>query len=373
MGAEQLDFFGMANGDGALREETLPVLHDSTWGKAEALVFARHLKRGDLSNALEVLGALTNDGARAVLMQAGFSPRATGGRQAMLESVQNDLILAAREKKTGVELRASGQEVEAPQEKTFPGAVIAPSITRALESMQRVLSAPVVEIGVAGSEQLDKRQSLLFIGGQAIGRGISGFGIEGVEGKFQLPESVDLAAVRSMYGAAGAAMAEAEVRGVMPKWAAEKGVPRLSELVPEATAKVLRGPVSVDGAKALQAALNEGMVSQFGAEQGVRLAGQVLFKQGVRIDALPLEQIVEDEGLRLIKADRGQYVGPVVLQDHRASALKASRDTALVVAHKDLPEGMNKPNLGDTMKVSFRGGQMSVDVQERSAGKGVGR
>lgn len=372
----QLDFFGMANGDGVLRDEALPVLHGATWGKAEALVFARHLKLGNLGDALEVLGALSNDGARSVLVQAGFAPQATGGRQAMLESVQDDLIRAAQGKMTGVELRqmdeAAGKGVAPVKEAVFPGAVVAPSFQRAIAALQGVLSAKEVEVGVAGPGKLGGRQALLFIGGQAIERGVSGFAIEGVSGKFRLPESVDMAGLREIYGAAGAAVAETEVRSVLPKWAAEKGMPRLSDMVHEGTVSLLRGAVSVANAEAIQKALDSGSVAQFGASQGVKLAGQVLGKQGIRIDAPPVEQLVADNGMRIIDDKRGTFVGPVVAQDHRALAVKVARNAAIVVAHKDLPAGMEIPSKGDAMLIKFKAGQMSVSVQRAGQERGVG-
>lgn len=373
----QLDFFGVADGSGALRDEAQPVLKDGTWGKAEALIFARHLKRGDLSEALEVLGALSNDGARAVLCQAGFTPQATGGRRAMLESVQDDLMRAAQLKMTGVELRAAAG-VAGPsvgRDRVFPGAVAAPSFSRALKALQQVLSAPVVEVGVAGPGDLGSRQSLQFVGAQAIERGVSGFAIEGITGKFRLPDSVDLAGLRSLYEAAGGAMAEAEVRAAMPGWANGKGAVRLSDLVPDATAKVLRGSPSVPGAETLRSALADGSVREFGGVQGVRLAGQVLAQQGVQIDALPVEQVAINGGLRLIKPDtrRGQYVGPVVAQDHRASVLKTSREGALLLPHKELPAGIGKPNKGDLVVVKFGGDRMQVNVQQGGAARAVGR
>lgn len=375
-GDGQLDFFGMANGDGVLKDGALPVLHGTAWGRAEALVFSRHLKLGNLGDALEMLGSLNNNGARSVLVQAGFTPRATGGRRAMLESVQNDLIRAARGKMTGVELRqmdeAPGQNIPAAKKVVFPEAAVATSFQRAVAALQGVLSAEEVEIGVAGPDGLDGRQALLFIGGQAIERGVSGFAIEGVAGKFQLPESVDLPGLRAIYGAAGASLAEHEVRSVFPKWAAEKGVPRLSDLVHESTVTLLHGAVSVSHAEDIRTALDNGAVAEFGATQGIKLAGQTLEQQGVRIDAPPLEQLIAESGMRIVNASRGQFVGPVVAQDHRASVVKASRDTAIVVRHKDLPAGVPKPEKGDAMLVKFSGGQMMVNVQKTSQDRGVG-
>lgn len=371
----QADLFGAASG--VRREEALPVWLGEAWGKAETRVFCDHLKRGDLSDACEVLGALGDDGARAVLCEAGFRPTTIGDRQVMLESVQHGLIHAARGRMTGHELqaheRAAVQAVGG--ERSFPGSVAAPSFSRAMGMLQSVLSAPEVEVGVAGTAPLGSRASLQFIGAQAIERNISGFAIEGVQGKFALPNSVSLRDLRSLYGAAGAEMALLEARSTFAAWASGKPAARLSEMVTETAAKVLRGPMSVVGAEGLRAALTDGTIAEYGGAMGVKIAGQVLAGQGVRIDAPPVEDEIAKNGLRLVAPDtkRGQYVGPVVLQDHRASVIKSGRDGALVLRHKDVPDSVGKPELGDTVVLRFKADQMAVSVGRKEMRQGVGR
>lgn len=372
---EQLDFFGIID-KATPRVEGLPMTRGSdVWGKVEADVFVRHLKQGELSDALEVLGSMSNDGARAVLCEAGFAPRTTGSRHAMLESVQTDLIQAAQERLTGHELRAkTGRPPVAPIQ-SFPGSLTAPSFETAVKALQSILSAADVEVGIAGPGALDARAALLFIGAQAIERGVSGFGIEGVQGKFQLPDSVDLEGLRALYGASAAALAENEVRGALPQWANGRSPIRLSDFVPESAARVIRSQASVDGAFAVRDALDDGTIREFAATQGVRMAGQVLRLQGVDLMAQPVERQVEEAGLRLVKpAGRGLYVGPVVAQDHRASVIKASRDGALVIAHKDFPANVGKPKLGELVNVKF-GPDMSmqVKVDSRVRAGGMGR
>lgn len=371
----QTDFFRAANDNGARRDEALPVWLDGSWGKAETRVFVTHLKRGELSEAMEVVGSLSNDGARAVLCEAGFVPQALGGRQAMLESVQYDLIRAARGKMTGVELRAAegaARPVER-AERVFPGDLAAPAFSRALGMLQNVLSAQEVEVGVAGVSELGNRTSLQFIAGQAVERGISGFAIDGIDGKFRLPDSVHLADLRNVYGAAGAAVALAEVKAAFAGWAAGKMASHVSDLVAEPVVKVLRNTASVAGAEMLRGALTDGTIAEFGSATGIRLAGQVLAKQGVRIDAPPVEETIADNELRVITPDtkRGQYVGPVVLQDHRASVIKCGRNGAVVVAHKAM--GGTKPKKGDMLVVKFKADQMEVNVQRRDLKQGIGR
>lgn len=370
----ELDYFGIANRVGAVREASPPVLQGA-WGKPEALVFMGHLERGALSDALEVIGALRNDGARAVLLQAGFAPQLTGGRHSMLESVQSDVVEAAQKRVTGVALRATAAVPAVVEEKVFPGAIAAPSFAQALQLIQSVLSAADVEVGLAGSASLDARASLQFIAVQAIERGVSGFAIEGVRGKYALPDSVDLAGLRALHTVAGGAFAEAEVRATLPGWANGKGVARLSDLVPESVARLLRGSPTLEGAEAIQKALLGGEVRTFGAQHGVQQTGQVLLGQGVRIDAPTIEQMVEDAGLKLKDLDyqRGAYVGPIVVQDHRASVVKCSRDEAIILAHRDIPHGVNKPEKGDMVRLKYSGGALGVVVQQKGQGLGVGR
>ncbi len=371
----QADLFGTVNAE--RRDDALPVWLGKAWGKAETRVFCDHLKRGDLANALEVLGALGDDGARAVLCEAGFVPTSAGDRQAMLESVQFDLIRAVRGRMTGHELQAN--EYAASQAvgevRSFPGSVAAPSFSRAMATLQSVLSAPEVEVGVAGVAPLGSRASLQFIGSQAIERNVSGFAIEGVQGKFALPDSVGLADLRALYGAAGAEMALTEARSTFAAWASGKSAARLSDMVTETAAKVLRGPMSVAGAEEVRAALTDGTISEYGRTMGVRVAGKVLAEQGVRIDAPPVEDEIARNGLRLVAPDtkRGQYVGPVVLQDYRASVIKSGRDGAMIVRHKDVPDTIGKPRLGDTVVVRFKADQMMVSVGRKEVRQSVGR
>lgn len=371
---EQLDFFSIID-KAVPRAEGLPMARGSdVWGKIESDVFVHHLKQGELSNALDLLGSMTNEGARAMLCEAGFEPRATGSRHAMLESVQTDLIQAAQEKLSGHELRAKTGRPPVQSMRSFPGSLTAPSFESAVKALQAVLSASEVEVGIAGSEALDTRAALLFIGAQAIERGVSGFGIEGIKGKFQLPDSVDLEGLRALYGASAGVLAENEVRGVLPQWANGRSPVRMSDFVPEASARVIRSPASVDGALAVRNALEDGSIREFAALQGIRMAGQVLREQGVDLMALPVEHQVENAGLHLVTpAGRGLYVGQVVAQDHRASAIKTSRDAALVVAHKDFPLEGGKPKMGASVNVKFgpdMSMQIKVDNRSRTAEMG---
>lgn len=390
--------------------DALPLQRPSgLWSRPEAVVVEKCLRHGDLATALLTLDKLSSEATRAVLLETGFVPGAAPSREAMLQGVEDALAQAAQEKRTGWELRAPRQEVrglsapsttalggkarmdEAGTAKAGPvqeaearapgevvkaeGHVVAPpsaEFVEAVEAVKRVMAAPSVEVGVAGQGDLASRASLQFIGVQAIAGGISGFAIEGIAGKFKLPDSVDLGGLRAVYAASGAALAVREVRGAMATWAVGKSVGRVSDWVPEGASAVLRGPVTVEGAKSLRDMIAGEGVGQHGAAHGLRRAAEALNVQGVNLNARPAEQVAIDAGLKLVAKDtrRGEYVGPVVAQDHRVSVIKHAKDKAIVVSHAELPPGMDKPALGKSMQVKYRGDQLVMPDVSRAAGRG---
>lgn len=361
----------------------LPVAQGESdvWGRPETALFVQHLRHGALSDALEVLGGLPMEMARSVLNEAGFSPRPSGGRTAMLESVQADLIRAAQLGCTGHDLRqvdgveplVSAPSVDAGDQ--FPPSLMPRDFSAALKALQAVYGASEVEIGVAGPEPLDQRAALLFIGAQALERGVSGFGIPGVAGKFQLPDSVDLTGLQALYHGAAGVIADTSVRKVLPTWANGQSVIRVSDYVPEEVAAVLRGPVSMAGIASIEGALSDGSLRQFAGDHGLRMAAQVLHEQqGIDLLAPPIEQKIENEGLALVEMKpRGAYAGPVVAKDHQHFAVRASASGALIVALRDLPDGVKPPALGD--RVLIKAGQdgqianLSVTGRQQSVGR----
>jgi hypothetical protein len=377
MSDENVDLFTVAGKGGAARVASPPFAHHGTWGKAESLVFSQHLKLGALSDALELLGGLDDEGARAVLLEAGFKPQLVGTRMAMLKSVQFDLVHSAQQKDAALNMRSADDEKSAgkPERRTFPGTDTAPSFMNALKAIQAVLSAPDVEVGLAGAASLDSRASLQFVAAQAIERGVSGFAVDGVTGKFRLPDSADLPSLKDLYSVSGGALAEAEVRAIVPGWASGKTPQRLPSVVPEGVARVLRGSPTLQGVELIRSELAAGSVRDYGAQQGVQQATHALTAQGVRLDAPNAERLIEQAGLKLTAPDRqrGQYVGPVVAVDHRASVVKWSRDSAIVISHRELPEGGARPEKGDTLRVKFSGGQAAVMVQPKNSDRSVGR
>lgn len=356
----------------------LPVARSvDVWGRPETDLFVRHLRHGALPAALDVLGDLPVEAARSVLCEAGFVPRSAGGRTAMLESVQHELIRAAQLKLDGHALRRmDGMEpvVEAGSvaQSEFPSSLVPRDFDAALKAVQAVFSSPHVEVGVAGSEALDRRASLLFIGAQALEHGVSGLGIEGVQGRFQLPDSVDLEGLQALYFGAAGVVAESAVRKTLPGWAAGRSAVRVSDFVPEDVAAVLRGPVSLAGAEAVSKTLADGSLREFAGQHGLRMAAQVLRAQGVDLMAKPLEKQVADEGLAVIEAKpRGTYAGPVMARDHRGFAIRSSAVNAMIVSLRDLPMGMELPKVGDRVVVKASADRsLSVKVEERKIGIG---
>lgn len=358
----QNSLFGSDVEESLLKAGVLPVLHD-TWRKPETAVFMRHMKLGELTDALDVLGKLKVADARAVLLEAGFEPALKGGRQNMMESVQKKMIYAIQSVHAGMSHEVAHES---------GGNSNKPSFADSLKMIQAVMSAPIVEVGIGGDVSIDSRISLQFVAGQSLEKGVPGFAIEGVMGKFQLPRQVVLEELKSLYSVAGGVVAEMEVRSAFPGWANGKMASKTNDLVPESVARILRGSASIDAAIAVQKALDSGAVKEFGAQQGLLQAGNVLKEQGVLINAPLVNQILERENLKVTEPDRqrGQYIGPVVAVDHRDWAVKWARESALVMRYKDLPDGVEKPARGDLVKLKFSNSRVDVVVQSRVGDRG---
>lgn len=101
----QLDMFG-ASDESAVTGLAPPVLDRTTgtWMSPEARIFNEALQAGDLSNALAILNQLKTEVVSQVLLQSGFTLGYSKSRDALMRSVQSDIVAASR-------LRVSGKDL----------------------------------------------------------------------------------------------------------------------------------------------------------------------------------------------------------------------------------------------------------------------
>lgn len=335
-----------------------PFLHAGSWSRAESLLFSALVKDGRLDAAIDLVKPLTTDDARAVLLHAGFKPGLVADRTLMFSGLKHDLAKSVAAREAAPDRTNTTSVVT--QSKVVP--------SDALAHLQAVLRAKDVEVGLAGTAPLSERGAMMFVAGQAILRKVTGLEVDGVEAKFKMPASVELSDVKELFSRAGGAMAETEVRSAIPSWANGKPPYRFSDLVPENVGRILRGGLSKTGIETVSDALQSGAVRDFGAKQGSHIISQVFEARGVRLDAPSIEDMAAQAGFKVIEPNRekGNYFGAVVASDHRATAIKCSRDSVLVLAHKDLPEGVDRPVKGETMRLKFANGVLATAVTQQS-------
>ncbi|MGS0741100.1 hypothetical protein ACVBEF_04570 [Glaciimonas sp. GG7] len=246
-------------------------------------------------------------------------------------------------------------------------ATVTTELPTAMNTLQTVFSAGDVEVGLAGTAPLETRTSMQFLAGQAIMHRVTGFEIDGIDGKYKLPSSIALRDVKNLFVYAAGELAMAEVRSTIPGWANGKPAAKFSDLVPESIARILRGSPSLSGIASVQAALVSGMVKDFASKQGSQIIGQVFDNRGVKLDMPSAQQLAEDAGLKITIPDqqRGNYFGTVVAIDHRSSVIKWSRDSVLIFPHKELPDGVARPSKGDVVRIKYSGGNVGVIIQSQ--------
>lgn len=347
----------------SLRPAGPPLMTDGSWNRAESLLLATLAHQGEHDAALSVVEPLREDAVRAVMLQAGFRSHLNGDRDKLLGGLRFDLVRATESGRAGL------VSAKAPVVKlvTSNSADLPPAFASALEIIQSVFGAPNVEVGLAGSASIADRASVRFVTGKAVQNRIVGFEVDGLSGKFKLPANIEISDFKSLVAATTGDLAVSQVKKILPLWAAGKFDSKVSELVPESVARILRGSPSLEGVESITKALSSGLVKDFGSKHGLQVMSNILVDRGVRFDAPSVTQMVQDSGLKITEADRqrGQYVGPVVAVDHRTAAVKWSRDSVLLVPHKDLPLDKDRLEKGDFVKLRYVKNELTVTVQPK--------
>lgn len=354
-----------------------PVLGiNGEWGTAGGLAVRESLSRGSLDGVMDVLAELDAPAVAKVLQEAGFQVTESAierGRDAVLAAVQKDLIESVNRRIDGFELHAEGLGEN--QRPAFAAKGLNGGFRgnqEAAGSIQAVLGAAGVQIDLLGAAPSSERGALLCIAGQALLAGVQGFGFDGVRGKFAVPFSMH--EVVDLHQAAATAVAVESVREAIGAWRSGEKVGELSKWIPDSVQRLLQGSLSEQSAEILVRAVDEGTVGRYAGEAGVHGVTQILAQHGVEVDAPTIDQQAEALGLLVVEPDRqrGKYVGPVVGVDYRAGLIKFARTSGVAVPFSGLAEGQAPLQLGDTARLEFNRGAMTVKVAERE-GKGVGR
>lgn len=353
-----------------------PVLGlNGEWGTVAGMAVRESLSRGSLDGVMDVLGEMDGRAMADVLQEAGFPVAESAverGREAVLVSVQKDLIEAVNRRVDGFELHSErGMEAAADFAAKDAGDGFKGN-RDAVRAVQRVLSSNEITVDLFGDVRVSERNSLLCIAGQALQAGVQGFGFDGVPGKFGVPCS--MREVATLHEAAASAVAVEMVREAVDVWRTGGKVGEMSRWVPDSVQRVLQGAIAENAAHTLIRAVDDGVVARFAAEAGLHEFTQTLAKQGLDLNAPTIDAQAEMLGITVATPDRerGKYVGPVVGVDHRAGLVKYSRSNGIEVPFTSLPKEQDRLQLGDRVRVDYNKGVAQVKVAARES-RDVGR
>lgn len=373
----------------------IPCMDSSgAWMSAGGLAVKISLTQGSLSDALDVLNKMNAAEIGTALSETGFG--FSGGiteadRDNLLIEVQRDLTEAASLQVDGFGLDdwrlANGTNISPMCDrnlhdfaakgfdekylKEFGSLDFVTDISAAI-GVQKVMSSSEIKVDLLGDAKIEERSSLLFIAGQALQKGVQGFAFDGIPGKYEVPLSMAEMVALNHHAAKSVALESA--RTALGEWVDDKKVTQLSEWVPDSIQQLFRSSVSLSAASTLVNAIEGGSIAKHAGGIGTHAFGRLMSENGINVNAVTVAQQAVDQGLTLIEPDsnRGLYVGPVVGMDHRAYLIKYSREKAVELPFKDLPKDIEKPNIGDSLRLKFKGGEVTVAVAERT-NKDIGR
>lgn len=354
-------------------------------GFAGGMALRDSLFRGSSDGVMDLLESMDARGAASALREAGFaiSPSAIQrGRDAVVESVKPDLDAALNLRLDGFGLssaRAPAVIASVPTKKSF--AAKAPGRDEALEfapdhfpgdvDAARVIQGVLrsddgpTDVSLLGDAQASVRGALLLVAGQALQKGIQGFGFEGIPGKYQV--SLSMRELLDLHTVAAQAVAVESARRGVATWESGEKVSNLSEWVPDSVQRLLHGSVSLAAAQAIVQAIEGGGVARHAGEIGNHGFTGLLAKQGLDVNAATVDQQAEKFGwsMKIPDRTRGQYFGQVVAVDHRACLIKVNRENVVALPFAELADGQRKPQMGDSVRMSFKGGTLAVSMAER--------
>jgi hypothetical protein len=336
---------------------------DGVWASTGAHALRASIEAQSPRGVTDLLRTMDAHSMAMVLREVGFqvdSEVIPLGREALYKSVKPELQAALQTGKVGVQkagVQAVAQaQASAQQEPQQTQASPAPS--SALEVIQKVMQSSQVKVSTLGDVPLPQRASLQMLAGQALKKGVLGFGFDGIPGKFML--SGTMAEVVELHRDAASEIAMLSTKAGLQEWAAGTSVKGLSEWVPDSVQRLLHGSVSMEAAQVVVSGLNTGTIARHAEEYGIGGITSLLAAQGLDPKAPTIIEHAEEMGLVLkpVDKERGQYFGTVVAQDHRASLVKVN--TREVIELPFAESAGPKPRVGESLRVGFKAGVLSV-------------
>jgi hypothetical protein len=348
------------------------------WISAAGLHLKHGLHAGDNEQVMNLLGAMDAQEMGIALSEAGFgSPKGIDelNNESILEEMRYDLADACALKADGFQLSdmrrvnltrrplkafaAKDLDVGIPED--YPGDI------EAVKGIQTVLNVGKIAVSLLGDSPYEKRASLLFVAAQALGQNRQGFAFDGIPGKFAVPLSMP--EIVNLNRHAVETVAVESVRSAITNWVDGKKTNEVSDWVPDSIRNVFRSSLSVGNVSAIVSAIDSGTIAKYAGSIGENAFGRLLLEQGIDVNAPTVQTLAERQGLKIVEPDteRGQYVGVVAGADHRACIIKYARDKSIEIPFNQLSEDTAKPRLGDTVRLRYKAGEMTVGVAERAA------
>ena len=357
------------------------------------VVLRSALMRGSDGDVMTLLKSMNAKGVADVLREVGFvvDPALIDrGRSAVFESAKSDLCDAlelcvdgfglqiARDAALAVSKMGGGPSFAAKGAFTEVALEFDPvnfaGDAEAARVIQGIMRSSAISVSLLGDALPRERGSLLLVAGQALTKGVQGFGFDGIAGKYEVPLS--MAQVHALNQDSAQAVAEESARAGLSVWAAGDKVESLNDWVLDSIQRLLHGSVSLESAQAVVQSIESGALGRHAAEIGAHQSTALFAGQGLDISALTVEEQAKGLGLVVQAPDRlrGQYFGPVMAKDHRAVMIKSSRMDLVELPYAALAVGQARPKLGDSVRLSFKNNTLTVGVVERGAQSGgVGR
>jgi len=343
---------------------------DGRWGTLGGIAIGESLSQGAFQGVLDVFSALDASGFAEALRQAGFnvSPASVvRGADAVLAEVRKELE-GALGQADGVALSNGRMDNTtdpfAAKGTSIPLKLMAESRT-ATTAVQDVFNASRVSVDLVGATIATERDSMLLVAAQAMVKEVQGFNFEGIDGKFST--TLSMAELSDLHKEAASAVAEHSVKSALGVWMTGAKVSELHDWVPDSVQRLLMGSLALAPASVIVQALSSGAIAKHAAEIGEHKFTQMLADQGYDINALTVAQQAQDLGLSLKAPDqtRGQYFGVVVGLDHRAGLVKYNRTSAVELPFSSIGKGL-APEIGQSYRLSFNNGELTVSVALRS-------
>lgn len=344
------------------RYRSVAVVADGVWGSAGGHALRASIHARSPRAVTDLLKSMEAHSMAAVLREVGFrvdNKLIIQGREAIYKSVKVELQAALEAGGVGVERRS--RQSDGPASASAQHESASPKKSTALQMIQKVLSAARVHVATPGDTPLHQRSSLQMIAGQALKKGVLGFGFDGIPGKFMLPGSMSDVVELHRHAVSEIAMESTKVG--LKEWVAGGSVKGLSEWVPDSVQRLLHGSVSIDAAQIVVSGLSTGSIARHAQEFGFGGITNLLAAQGLDAKAPTVSEQAQDMGLTIktVNKERGQYFGIVVAQDHRASLVKVN--TKEVVELPIEGAGGFKPKIGESVRIGFKAGVLSVTSQ----------